>query len=73
MKLVNATTTKLMNATTTKTHPPLSSKEGSFIEVWYELLEKDFFDKEDPKESRALLDLVLSIHFFGIFEQQMKD
>jgi hypothetical protein len=36
-------------------------------------LEKDFFDKEDPKESRALLDLVLSNHFFGIFEQQMKD
>jgi hypothetical protein len=31
------------------------------------------FDKEDPKEGRVPLDLLLWIHFFGIFEQQMKD
>jgi hypothetical protein len=38
-----------MNATTTKTHLAPSFKEGRFTEVWYELLEKKFFDKEDPK------------------------
>ncbi len=60
MKLVNAATTRLMNATTTKTHPPPSSREGGFTKVWYELLEKKFFDKEDPKKARLYL-----IYYFG--------
>jgi hypothetical protein len=41
----------LNNATTTTEARPLSSREGSIAEVFDELLEREFPEKEDPQEA----------------------
>jgi hypothetical protein len=52
-ELVNATT-GLNNATTTTEARPPSSREGSIAEVFDELLEREFPEKEDPQEGMPL-------------------
>jgi hypothetical protein len=62
-ELVNATT-RLNNATT-EARPP-SSREGSIAEVFDELLEREFPEKEDPQEGMPLTKFAVSLSIEGL-------
>jgi len=64
-ELVNATT-GLNNATTTTEARPLSSREGSIAEVFDELLEREFPEKEDPQEGMPLAKFAISLSIKGL-------
>jgi hypothetical protein len=62
-QLVNATTG---NATTTTEARPPSSREGSIAEVFDELLEREFPEKEDPQEGMPLTKFAISFSIKGL-------
>jgi hypothetical protein len=64
-ELVNATT-RLNNATTTTEARPPSSREGSIAEVFDELLEREFPEKEDPQEGMPLTKFAISFSIKGL-------